>query len=118
MLTAIPAAPSRNPRTNSNFHPCRHPLSNIDTHMTMTFNIPDEVQNDVAGIPHLDDRVALYLRHEARLEALRRQRYSDEARDIAARAVSQAQRDQAAGFDWDASFSLLQEQHRAITAKL
>ena len=86
--------------------------------MPMTFNIPTEVQNDVAGIPDLDLRVALYLRHEALLEALRRQRHSAEARAIAERAVRQAQQDQAAGFDWDASFATLRQQHQAITAKL
>jgi hypothetical protein len=84
----------------------------------MTFNIPGEVQDEVAGIPDLEARVVLYLRHEARLEALRRQRHSTEARAIAARAVLQAQQDQAAGFDRDSSFDLLRSQHQAITSKL
>jgi len=43
--------------------------------MTMTFDIPSDVQNDVAGIPGLDLRVALYLQHEAKLDVLRRQRH-------------------------------------------
>lgn len=84
----------------------------------MTFNIPSDVQNDVAGIPGLDVRVALYLRHEALLEAVRRKRHSAEARAIAERALLQAQQDQAAGFDWDASFETLKQQHRSITSKL
>ena len=86
--------------------------------MTMTFNIPDDVQNEVAGIPGLDDRVTLFLRHEAQLEILRRQRHSVEASAIAARALRQAQQDQSAGFDWDESFNLLREQHQIITGKL
>ena len=86
--------------------------------MTMTFDIPGDVQNDVAGIPGLDVRVALYLRHEAQLEIVRRQRHSAEARTIAERAVVLAPRDQASGFDWDASFNTLKQQHQAITAKL
>ena len=84
----------------------------------MTFNIPTEIQNEVAGIPDLDLRVALYLRHEAMLESLRRQRHSAEARAIAERAVREAQQDQASGFDWDASFATLKQQHQAIAAKL
>lgn len=86
--------------------------------MMMTFNIPSDVQKDVAGIPDLDLRVALYLRHEALLEALRRQRHSVEARSIAERAILQAERDQSAGFDWNASFEVLKQQHQAVTAKL
>lgn len=86
--------------------------------MTMTFDIPSDVQNDVAGIPGLNLRVALYLQHEAKLEILRRQRHSAEARAIAERAVIQAQRDQAAGFEWDSSFDTLKQQHQAIISKL
>ena len=86
--------------------------------MTMTFDIPSDVQADVAGIPDLSIRVAMFLRHEARLESLRRQRHSPEARAIAERALRQAERDQAAGFDWDASFETLKQQHQGITAKL
>ena len=86
--------------------------------MTMTFEIPSEVHTGVAGIPDLDVRVALYLRHEAQLEILRRQRHSAEARSIAERAVLQAERDQSAGFDWNASFDTLKQQHQTITSKL
>ncbi len=86
--------------------------------MTMTFDIPADVQNEVTGIPGLDIRVALYLRHEAQLEALRRKRHSAEARAIAERAVLQEQRDQAAGFDWVGSFETLKQQHQAITSRL
>jgi hypothetical protein len=86
--------------------------------MTMTFEIPSDVQAGVAGIPGLDTRVAMYLRHEAQLEALRRQRHSQEARDIVERALQKADADRAAGFDWDASFEELQKRHQGITSKL
>jgi len=68
--------------------------------------------------PGLDLRVALYLQHEAKLEALRRQRHSAAARAIAEHAVIQAQRDQKAGYDWDSSFDTLQQQHQAIISRL
>ena len=42
-----------------------------------------DVQAGVADIPGLDIRAALYLRHEAQLEAVRRQRHSAEARRTA-----------------------------------
>lgn len=86
--------------------------------MQMSFDIPPEVQAGVAGIPDLEVRVALYLRHEAQLEVLRRHRYSAEARAIAERAVRQAGCDQQEGFDWAASFQNLKQQHESIIAKL
>lgn len=86
--------------------------------MTMTFDIPADVQAGVADIPGLDTRVAMFLRHEARLEALRRQRHSREARDIVHRALQKADADRAAGFEWDASFEELQKRHQDITTKL
>lgn len=86
--------------------------------MGMTFDIPPEIQAGVAHIPGLDHRVAMFLRHEARLEALRRQRQSPEARDIVQRALQKADADREAGFEWDASFEELQRRHRDITSKL
>ena len=86
--------------------------------MTMTFDIPSDVQAGVADIPGLDQRVAMFLRHEAQLEAVRKQRHSAQARGIVQRALQQAEADQAAGFDWDASFEELQKRHQDITAKL
>ena len=86
--------------------------------MNMTFDIPQEVQSQVAGIPDLDLRVALFLRHEAQLEALRRQRHGAEARAIAERALRSAEEDKARGFDRDKTFAELQEFHREITSRM
>ena len=86
--------------------------------MSMTFDIPADVQAGVTGIADLDLRVALYLRHEARLEAIRRQRHSPQAREIVAEAVRNAESDKAAGFDWDESFVQPQQTHRDITTRL
>ena len=84
----------------------------------MTFDIPADVQAGVSGIADLDLRVALYLRHEARLEAIRRERHSPRAREIVAEAVRQAEADKTVGFDWDESFAQLQQTHRDITTRL
>jgi len=86
--------------------------------MSMTFDIPPEIEAGVADIPGLDHRVAMFLRHEAQLEALRRQRQTPEARDIVRRALQKAEADREAGFEWDASFEELQRRHRDITSKL
>ena len=86
--------------------------------MNITFDIPADVQAGVAGISDLNLRVALYLRHEARLEAVRRQRHSPEAREIVAEAVRKAEMDKAAGFDWDESFTQLRQMRQDIADRL
>lgn len=86
--------------------------------MIMTFDIPSEVQTQVAGIPDLDLRVALFLRHEAQLEAVRRERFRTEARFIAERALRGAEQDKVDGFDRDASFAELEKLHTEITERL
>jgi hypothetical protein len=86
--------------------------------MSITFDIPADVQAGVEGISDLDLRVALYLRHEAQLEAVRRQRHSSKAREIVAEAVRQAEIDKAAGFDGDESFAQLRQAHQNITERL
>lgn len=94
------------------------PGLNYSFFMTMTFDIPSDMLAGVSGIPGLDQRVAMFLRHEAQLEIVRRQRHSQEARDIVQRALQKADADRAAGFEWDASFEGLQKRHLDITAKL
>lgn len=86
--------------------------------MIMTFDIPTDVHARVSGIPDLDLRVARFLQHEAQLEDIRHQRYSDAARGIAQRAIRAAEKDKAAGFDWDRSFDSLQKKHAEITSTL
>ncbi|MDB6006270.1 MAG: hypothetical protein JWR15_3257 [Prosthecobacter sp.] len=86
--------------------------------MTLTLDIPAELEEAVSAIPGIRTRVALYLRHEAQLEQARQQRHSDKARAIAERALIGAQQDQNAGFDWKASFAELEQRHQEITSKL
>jgi len=84
--------------------------------MSITFDIPPDIAAGVAGIADLDLRVALFLKHEAQMESLRRQRHSPQARTIVADAIRQAEADQAAGLDWDASFAELRRLHATIAA--
>lgn len=86
--------------------------------MTMTLDIPADVQASVSGIPDIAARVTLFLRHEAQLETVRQQRHSTEARAIAERSLKHAQEAQMSGFEWDSSFAELQRRHQDITAKL
>jgi len=86
--------------------------------MSITFDIPPDVQAGLEGISDLNLRVALYLRHEAQMEALRRQRHSAQAREIVAAAVSKAEAEKVADVDVDKSFSELRHIHQSITERL
>jgi hypothetical protein len=86
--------------------------------MTLTLDIPAELEAVVSAIPGIGTRMALYLRHEAQLEKTRQQRHSGKARAIAERALLAAQHDQSAGYNWDASFTELEQRHQEITSKL
>jgi hypothetical protein len=86
--------------------------------MSITFDIPPDVQAALEGISDLNVRVALFLRHEAQLETLRRQRHSAQAREIVATAVSAAEMEKAAGTVADSSFAELRRLHQSITERL
>jgi hypothetical protein len=85
--------------------------------MSMSFEIPAEIQNRVEGIPDLEARVALFLRHEAALESLRQQRFRPAARALAARALLAAEQTKDAGFEWSETFSALRAQLQSVAQK-
>lgn len=86
--------------------------------MTMTLDIPSELHEQASAIPDLSFRVAEFLRHEVKMEALRQERHSTATRDLVRRAVQQAHQDQTEGFDWETSFETLKQQHETITDRL
>ena len=86
--------------------------------MRMTFDIPADLQSQVAGIPGLDKRVALFLKHEAEMEGIRKLRHSEKTRTIIARALCTAEEDKSRGFDREESFEEFLELHRQITIRL
>ncbi|MEA3207824.1 MAG: hypothetical protein QOE70_881 [Chthoniobacter sp.] len=86
--------------------------------MSITFDIPADVQAGVADISDLDLRVVLYLRHEVQMEAVRRQRHSPQARELVAEAVRKAEMDKVAGFDAEESFAQLRQAQQDITSRL
>ena len=86
--------------------------------MSVTFEIPADVQRSVEGIPGLDRRVTQFLRHEAELEAVRQKRHSARARDVVERALTGAEADKAASPDAGQSFDELLALHQKITAQL
>jgi len=86
--------------------------------MSITFDISTDLQARPEGISDLNLRVALYLHDEAQLEAVRRQRHSIQAREIAATAVRKAKLEKGTGFDADKSFAELRRVQQSIAERL
>lgn len=86
--------------------------------MTVTVKVPSDLEDEVAGIPDLEARLTLFLRHEAKLETLRQKRHSAEAREIAERVLHCAAGAKSEDFDWDASFNEFERQVENINMRL
>jgi hypothetical protein len=82
--------------------------------MSITLDLPKDVESQVSGIPDLDLRLLMFLRHEAHLEQVRRARFGDEARGIAERALRAAAVDQTEGFAWDESSAKLRRAQSSV----
>ncbi len=86
--------------------------------MTLTIEIPVELEQKVQAIPGLKRRMAQFLHQEARLEEIRQQRHSTQARNLVEQALSGADQDKTTGFDWNESFQELRQLHQEITTRL
>jgi hypothetical protein len=86
--------------------------------MSITFDIPPDVQAGVEGISDLNLRVSLYLRLEAQLEAVRRQRHGTQARDIVAAAIRKAEADKVAVAEPNKSFDEFRSAYQNIVERL
>ncbi len=65
--------------------------------MSITIELPPDLDRDVKGIPDVQERVIEFLRDQADYEKWRRARYSDEARQILAESKVEAERLKAEG---------------------
>ena len=58
--------------------------------MSITIDLPMELEGRLRTIPDLDVRIAEFLRNQARLEDWRNERYSAKAQGIVSKAMSEA----------------------------
>ena len=86
--------------------------------MSITIELPPELDQDVKQIPDVQERVIEFLRDQAEYEKWRKVRYSDEARQIVREGLVDAERDKAAGVSREESFRRFFEVYDRITAKL
>ena len=86
--------------------------------MSITIELPPDLDQDVKQIPDVQERVIEFLRDQAEYEKWRKVRYSDEARQIVREGLVDAERDKAAGVSREESFRRFFEVYDRISAKL
>lgn len=86
--------------------------------MSITIELPPDVEKRVAALPDLGQRVADFLRDQIEHEEWRKARYSEEARAIVRDGLADAARDKATGEPREKAFSRFFEVYDRITAQL
>lgn len=86
--------------------------------MSITIELPPDIEDRVRAIPDLDQRVADFLRHQAGLEEWRARRYSPGAQAILAAAEAEAARLRETGVSREQAFRELREAQDEISRHL
>ena len=86
--------------------------------MSITIELPPDLDERVRVIPDLDKRIVQFLRTQTDLEEWRNRHHSPEARAAAARALAEAERLRAAGMTREQAFEQLLGLHEKITKQL
>ena len=77
--------------------------------MSITVELPPDIEEQVRTIPDLNQRVLSFLRSQVEFEKWRKQRYSDRARRIVSQGLHDARRMKAAGVSREEMFRRLFE---------
>ena len=77
--------------------------------MSITVELPPDIEEQVRAIPDLDQRVLTFLRNQVEYEKWRSQRYSDRARRIVNQGLTEADQMKAAGVSREEMFRRLFE---------
>ena len=77
--------------------------------MSLSVELPPEIEEQVRAIPDLDQRVLAFLRNQVEYEKWRRQRYSQQARQIVSDGLAEAGRMKSAGVSREEMFRRLFE---------
>ena len=72
--------------------------------VSITIELPPDVEKRLAALPDLGQRVADFLRDQLEYEEWRKARYSDNVRRIVSEGLADAERDKAAGISREESF--------------
>jgi len=86
--------------------------------MSITVELPPEMEERVRQIPDLNERVAAFLRDQAQYEEWRRRRRSAKARAVAEESLAEAKALKARGFSREELFRRFFDLHDRITRAL
>ena len=86
--------------------------------MSITVELPPEMEERVRQIPDLNQRVAAFLHDQADYEAWRERRYSAKARALAAESLAEAEKLKEEGIGREELFQRFFELHDRITRAL
>ena len=86
--------------------------------MSITIELPPDVEKRLAALPDLDRRVVDFLRDQLEYEEWRKARYSEETRAIVREGLADAERDKAAGMTREEGFRRFFEVYDRITAQI
>ena len=86
--------------------------------MSITIELPPDLDQDVKQIPDVQERVIAFLRDQADYEKWRKARYSDEARQILEESKADAERMRAEGVPREEVFRQFFEAYDRITRQI
>jgi hypothetical protein len=86
--------------------------------MSVTLNIPVEIESAALNIPDLQERFVSFIRQQICLEEWRRDRYSDTAKELLAKATAKAATQRAAGETYSEAADRFQKVHDRITSQI
>jgi hypothetical protein len=86
--------------------------------MSITIELPPDLDQDVKGIPDVQERVIEFLRDQADYEKWRRARYSDEVRQILAESKVKAERLKAEGVPREKLIEEFLTLHNLVTRQM
>jgi predicted transcriptional regulator len=86
--------------------------------MSITIELPPDVEKRLAALPDLGQRVADFLRGQAELEQWREQRYSAKVREIVRESLAEADAAKAQGVSREEAFREFFDVYDRITAQL
>lgn len=86
--------------------------------MSVTLEIPAEIEHAALGIPDLQSRFVSFIRQQLSLEEWRKNRYSDTAKELLRQATAQAEVRMAAEETYQEVADRFQQVHRRIINQL
>ena len=86
--------------------------------MSVTLDLPPELENAAMSIPDLNERLLLFVRQQVNMEQWRQSRFSARARGLLDQAAQQAEQARTAGVTREQAAAESEEVHSRITSQL